>query len=160
MAEPIWNPKGYTAEDLNANIPEKSILALLDIRFTEISDKLLRATMPVDERTHQIHGILHGGATCVLAETVGSIASLLCIDEDTKTAVGSQINANHLRPITEGRIECICRPIHIGRSKHVWDMEIRAPNGKLIAKSELTTAVIDKPNLQHRKVKKTGPAPK
>ena len=114
-----WNRKKYTAEQLNANIPAKSILSLLDIRFTEIGDKVLKATMPVDERTHQIYGILHGGATCVLTETVGSIASILCIDEDEKTVVGSHINANHLRPVKEGLVECICRPIHIGRTKHV-----------------------------------------
>lgn len=139
-----WNPKGYTVEDLNNNIPAKSILNLLDIRFTEIGDFVLKGTMPVDERTHQIYGILHGGATCVLTETIGSIASILCIDENTKTVVGSQINANHVRPVKEGRVECICTPVHIGRSKHVWDMEVRGPNGKLVAKSELTTAIIDK----------------
>lgn len=140
----VWNPKGYTVEDLNKNIPEKSILKLLDIRFTDISEYGLKATMPVDERTHQVYGILHGGATCVLTETVGSIASVLCIDEDSQATVGSQINANHLRPIREGRVECVCRAIHVGRTKHVWDMQVLSPEGKLIAKSELTTAVIDK----------------
>lgn len=141
----LWNPKGYTIEDLNKNIPEKSILRLLDIQFTKIDDFELTGTMPVDERTHQVYGILHGGATCVLTETVGSIASLLCIDEDTQSSVGSYISANHLRPIREGRVTCVCRAVHIGRTKHVWDMEVLSPEGKLIAKSELTTAVIDKP---------------
>lgn len=154
-----WNPKGYTAERLNASIPKKSILNLLDIQFTEIGDHILKATMPVDERTHQINGILHGGATCVLTETIGSIASILCIDEDTQNAVGSQINTNHLRPISEGRVECICRPVHIGRSKHVWDLEVRSPDGKLIAKSELTTAIIDKNSLDRRKANAKSPKP-
>ncbi len=140
----IWTRDDYTPDDVNKHITKKSILNLLDIRFTEIGEDYLKATMPVDERTHQIYGILHGGATCVLSETVGSIASILCIDQATKMAVGSFITANHLRPVKDGLVECVCRPVHIGRTKHVWDMQVFDSNGRLAAKSELTCAILDR----------------
>ena len=141
----IWFKDDYTPEDVNKHITKDSILNLLGITFTEIGDDYLKATMPVDKRTHQIYGILHGGATCVLTETVGSIASILCIDQDKKMVVGSFISANHLRPVKDGLVECICKPVHLGRTKHVWDMRVIDKNGKLAAKSELTCAVLDKP---------------
>jgi 1,4-dihydroxy-2-naphthoyl-CoA hydrolase len=143
MSKTIWSRDNFTPEDVNSHITEKSILNFLDIRFTEIGDDYVKARMPVNERTHQIYGILHGGATCVLTESVGSIASILCIDQDKKTVVGSVITANHLRPVKDGYVECVCRPVHIGRTKHVWDMQVFDDQGKLVAKSELTCAIID-----------------
>lgn len=134
-----------TPADVNRHITEKSIIHLLDIRFTEIGPDYLKATMPVNERTHQVYGVLHGGATCVLTETVGSIASMLCVDDTAKMVLGSFITANHLRPIKDGLAECVCRPVHVGRTKHVWDLQVYDKNGKLAAKSELTCAIIDKP---------------
>lgn len=145
----IWLKQGITAEDVNKHITKDSILHLLGIQFTEINGDTLKATMPVDKRTHQIYGILHGGATCVLTETVGSIASILCVDQDKKMVVGSQISANHLRPVKDGLVECVCKPVHIGRTKHVWDMQVFDQNGKLVAKSELTCAIIEKRDFTH-----------
>ena len=101
--------------------------------------------MPVDSRTHQIHAILHGGATCVLAETIGSFASLMVVDLEDKYSVGSQISVNHLRPVKEGHVHARCTPVHLGRAKHVWDILITDDRGKKVAKCELTCAVIDKP---------------
>ncbi len=141
--EMIWFKK-YTIEDINNLITAENILDHLGLEFIEAGDDFIKARLPVDKRTHQIHGILHGGATCVLAETVGSFASLMCIDLNEKYAVGSQINVNHLRPVDSGYIIAVCTPVHIGRSKHVWDILIRSDAEKLIAKCELTCAVIPK----------------
>lgn len=139
----IWF-KEYSADELKAMVTTENILDLLGIEFTEIGPDFIKARMPVDKRTHQIHGLLHGGATCVLAESAGSFASLMCIDLDKRYAVGSQINVNHLRPVRDGYVIATCRPVHLGRSKHVWDIEIRSDQDKLAAKCELTCAVIDK----------------
>lgn len=139
----IWFKK-YTPEEIKTFVTHDSIVDHVGIEFTEIGDDYVKARMPVDRRTHQIHGILHGGATCVLAETVGSFASLMCIDPTHYYAVGSVINCNHLRPTMDGYVTATCRPVHLGKSKHVWDILIHADNGKLVAKSELTCAVTPK----------------
>lgn len=141
----IWF-KDYKIEEIQNMITTDNIVALLGIEFTAIGDDVIKARMPVDGRTHQIHGILHGGSTCVLAETIGSVASLMCVDLERKYAVGSVITANHLRPVKEGYVTATCRPIHLGRMKHVWDILIHSDEGKLIAKCELTCAVTDKAN--------------
>lgn len=139
----IWFKK-YTPEEIRGMITHKSIVDLLGIEFIEIGDDYLKARMPVDSRTHQIHGILHGGATCVLAESIGSFASLMCVNPEKSYAVGSVINCNHLRPVRNGFVTATCRPVHLGRSKHVWDIQIHSDDGKLTAKSELTCAVTPK----------------
>lgn len=139
----VWYKK-YNLEEIAALTTADNILDRLGIEFTHIGEESVKARMPVDHRTHQIHGILHGGATCVLAETAGSVASLMCIDLDKYYAVGSQISVNHLRPVTEGFVTATCRPVHIGRKKHVWDILVYSDNSKLVAKCELTCAVIDK----------------
>lgn len=136
----IWFKK-YTESELRHFITHESIVDLIGIEFTEIGDDFVKARMPVDGRTHQINGILHGGATCVLAETIGSFSSLMCIDPEISYAVGSVINCNHLRPASAGFVTATCRPIHLGRTKHVWDILIHDDHGKLVAKSELTCAV-------------------
>jgi 1,4-dihydroxy-2-naphthoyl-CoA hydrolase len=141
----IWF-KEYKVEELPKLITSKNnIVSLLGLEFIEIGPDYIRARLPVDQRTHQIHGILHGGATAMLAESVGSFASLMCIDLDKYYAVGSIINANHLRPVSSGFVTATAKPVHLGRSKHVWDIPVHADNGKLIAKCELTCAVMDKP---------------
>lgn len=139
----IWFKK-YAPEQAMSLTTHKSIVDLLGIEFTEIGDDYIKARMPVDERSHQIHGILHGGATCVLTESVGSFASLMCIDPDKFYAVGSMITCNHLRPVKDGYITATARPVHLGRSKHVWDILVHSDEGKLVAKSELTCAVTPK----------------
>lgn len=139
----IWH-KSYTLADLHNLITHDSIVRHVGIEFLEIGDDFLKIRMPVDKRTHQIHGILHGGATCVLTETAGSVASLMCVDPDTHYAVGSVISTNHLRPVKDGYVTATARPVHLGRTKHVWDIQVHDDNGKLVAKSELTCAVTPK----------------
>ena len=139
----IWF-KNYSPDELLDFITHKTIVESLGIEFTEIGDDHITARMPVDERTFQIHGILHGGATCVLAESVGSFASLMVIDPSKNYAVGSQIMANHLRPVDSGFVTATAKAIHLGRTKHVWDIPVTRDDGKLIAKCELTCAVTPK----------------
>jgi len=139
----IWF-KDYTIEEVKGMITNESILDQLGIEFVEIGKDYLKARMPVDNRTRQIHGILHGGATCVLAESVGSSASLMCINLKQKYAVGSVISANHLRSVTSGYVTATCSAIHIGRQKHVWRILVHSDKGKLISTCELTCAVVDK----------------
>ncbi|TDQ09618.1 hotdog fold thioesterase [Pedobacter metabolipauper] len=134
----------FTAEMLNDR-PKNHLGALLDIQFTEVGTDSLTATMPVDERTHQPAGILHGGASVVLAETLGSVASYMCIDPEKYVAVGLEVNANHLRPVKGGRVTGICKPLHIGAKTHVWEIKIYTDAGKLNCISRLTVAVINKP---------------
>lgn len=139
----IWF-KDYKHEELKSLITHENIVEQLGIEFTEVGKDFVSAKMPVDARTRQIHGILHGGATCVLAESVGSFASLMCIDLDQYYAVGSQIMANHLRPVSDGFVTATAKAVHLGRTKHVWDIPVTADNGKLIAKCELTCIVTEK----------------
>lgn len=134
----IWK-RSATVEDLNTRIGD-SMAGNIGIRFTEIGDDYLTATMPVNEYTRQHRGILHGGASVVLAETIGSIASLLCTDED-HTVVGLEINANHLRPGTD-TVTGTTRPLHIGRRTMVWEIRIENAAGKLVCVSRITTAVV------------------
>lgn len=136
--------KEFTIEDLN-NRPKNHIGGLLDIKFTEIGADFIIGTMPVDERTHQPAGILHGGASVVLAETLGSIASYMCIDPEKHVAVGLEVNANHLRPVKSGLVTGICKIIHRGAKTHIWDIKLYDDRGKMNCISRLTVAVINKP---------------
>ncbi|WP_316819568.1 hotdog fold thioesterase [Pedobacter gandavensis] len=134
----------FTVAELNDR-PKNHLGALLDIQFTEIGPDFLKASMPVDERTHQPAGILHGGASVVLAETLGSIASYMCIDPDKYMPVGLEINANHLRPVKSGLVTGICKPLHIGAKTHVWEIKLYTDKGKMNCVSRLTVAIIPKP---------------
>lgn len=114
---------------------------LLGIRLVELGEDFARATMPVDERHIQPAGILHGGASVVLAETIGSICGVIALEEGW-TVVGLEVNANHLAPVSRGdRVEALCRPLQLGRSVQVWQIEIRRGDGRLSCVSRLTTAV-------------------
>lgn len=113
----------------------------LDIRVTEIGDDFLRGTMPVDDRTRQPYGILHGGASVALAETLGSTAAMLCC-EDGRAAVGLDINANHLRAVRKGLVTGTARPVHVGRSTQVWEIRIEDEGGKPVCIARLTMAVV------------------
>lgn len=117
----------------------------IDINFIEAGDDFLRATMPVDARTHQPYGLLHGGASVALAETMGSVASMLCVDPSENGAVGIEINANHVRGVKSGIVAGTVRPLHVGRSTHVWEIRIENEDGKLVCVSRLTVAVIPAP---------------
>lgn len=120
-----------------------SIVKHLGIEFTEAGEGYLLARMPVDGRTHQPFGILHGGASVVLAESLGSVASWMLLDDPAKQrAVGLEINANHLRSVREGWVYGRCTPIHTGRTTHVWDVRITDEQGKLVCISRLTVAII------------------
>ena len=116
----------------------------LGIRYTEIGADYLRATMPVDARTHQPAAILHGGASVALAESVGSVGANLCVDMRTQVCVGQEINANHLRPVRSGLVTATARPYHVGSRSQVWHVEITDEQGKLVCVSRLTMAVLDR----------------
>jgi 1,4-dihydroxy-2-naphthoyl-CoA hydrolase len=117
----------------------------LDIRLTEIGDDFLRGSIPVDERTRQPFGLLHGGASVVLAETLGSVASNLCLDASKFYAVGQEISANHLRSARSGRVTGTARPVHLGGRSQVWDIQLQDEAGRLTCVSRLTMAVIAAP---------------
>ncbi|NNV57614.1 hotdog fold thioesterase [Panacibacter sp. KCS-6] len=115
----------------------------LGILFTEIGPDFIKATMPVDHRTHQPYGLLHGGASAVLAETLGSVASAMVIDHEKFISVGIEINANHVRGVRSGTVTGTCTPIHIGASTHVWDIHIQDDaNNKLVCVSRLTVSIL------------------
>lgn len=113
----------------------------LGIHYQALSDDSLTASMPVDERTRQPLGIMHGGASCVLAETVGSVAANYCVDED-HYCVGLDINTNHIRSVRDGRVVAEAKPYHLGRSTQVWSIEIRNEAGQLVSVNRLTMAVL------------------
>jgi len=117
----------------------------IGIRVTEIGPDFLRATMPVNPRVHQPMGVLHGGASVALAETVGSIAATLCVDREKYVCLGQEINANHLRPISSGIVTATARPFHIGKRSSVWSIEIRDEQERLVCISRITMAVVDRP---------------
>ena len=116
------------------------MMAALGIVFTELGDGYLRASMPVDARTHQPYGLLHGGASVALAETLGSSAGMLLAGGNA--VVGLEINANHLRGLRSGRVTAVARAIHIGRTTHVWDIRLTNDEGKASCVSRLTMAVV------------------
>ena len=116
----------------------------LGIVFTEVGDDYLQATMPVDHRHHQPYGLLHGGASVTLAETLGSVGAHLTVDSEKFNSVGLEINANHIRAVRSGLVTGTARPIHVGRSTQVWEIRITNEQDKLTCVSRLTVAVIEK----------------
>jgi 1,4-dihydroxy-2-naphthoyl-CoA hydrolase len=123
---------------------ENNLSAHLGIEFTEIGDNYIKATMPVDHRTKQPYGLLHGGASVALAETVGSYASHLVVDASKFQTVGIEINANHIRKVSSGIVTACAKPIHLGKTTHVWSIEITDESSNLVCISRLTVAVIPK----------------
>ena len=142
--EAIWFKKELSIAELTA-LCNQTIAELLDLKFIETGSNYIKATMPVDHRTHQPYGLLHGGASCVLAETLGSIASGHVIDPEKFICVGIEINANHIRSVRSGLVTGITTPIHIGASTHVWDIKIYDEREKLVCVSRLTVAILKKP---------------
>lgn len=116
----------------------------LGIEFVEIGDDYLVAKMPVDHRTHQPIGIMHGGASCVLAETVGSMAANFCVDQEKNYCVGLDINTNHIRPVRSGYVTGVAKPFHLGKTTQVWEIKIYGEHKKLISVSRLTMAVLSR----------------
>lgn len=136
----IWQ-RTPDLDQLNAG-RTNTIVELLDIRIEAVNEDSMIASMAVDSRTHQPYGLLHGGASVVLAETVGSMASYHCIDPSRYYCVGLEVNANHLRALRSGRVTAVCRPVHLGRSTHVWDIRLSGDDGKPSCISRLTVAVV------------------
>ena len=123
--------------------PTNSLLETLDIEVTLATPEEVRATMPVTSKVHQPYGILHGGASVVLAETVASIGASVSVDLGKQRAVGLEINANHLRAKRDGILEAVAKPLHKGRTTQLWQIEIRGEDGKLVCVSRCTMAVIE-----------------
>ncbi len=115
--------------------------AYLGIEWTELGDDYIKARMPVDQRTRQPYGLLHGGASCALAETIGSVASAMVVDHSRMFCVGLEINANHVRSVREGYVTGTATPLHLGSTTHVWDIRIVDGQERLVCISRLTVAV-------------------
>jgi len=137
---PIWKQQ-LTPDAVNA-LSRNTMMQAIGIRISEIGDDYVRGTMPVDARTHQPYGLLHGGASVALAETLGSFAAMLTLDPAVEAAVGLDINANHVRGVKSGIVTGTARALHLGRSTQVWEIRIEDEQGKLVCISRLTMAVI------------------
>ena len=141
----IWH-RPPDLESLN-QFAKETLSETLGIHLTEVGDDFLQATMAVDHRTVQPLRLLHGGASVALAETLGSIAATLCVDGATKSCVGLEINANHVRAAREGTVVTgTVTPLHIGRSTHIWQIQIRDEKDRLVCVSRITMAILDRPS--------------
>ncbi len=139
----IWFNKSITLDDIR-EFGKETMANHLGMHWVEIGNDFLKLSMPVNEKTKQPYGILHGGASCALAETIGSVASALVIDLEKFICVGLEINANHVRSAKDGIVTGHCTPLHLGRSTHVWDIKIYDESEKLICISRLTVAILPK----------------
>lgn len=128
-------------EELN-EFSKNTMLEVTGIKITGVNEDHIEATMPVDARTHQVYGILHGGASVVLAETLGSMGAMLTIDQAKFQCVGIDVNANHIKAVRTGLVTGRATPIHTGRSTQVWHIEIKNEQGELVCVSRLTIAVV------------------
>ncbi|MGN6194950.1 MAG: hotdog fold thioesterase [Ginsengibacter sp.] len=137
----IWFQKIDSVDELS-KIGANTMAEFLGLKWVEIGDDFLKLSMPVNNKTRQPYGFLHGGASCVLAETVGSVASALVIDRKEYYCVGLEINANHLRSVSEGTATAVAKPLHLGKTTHVWDIRIYDDKEKLFCVSRLTVAIL------------------
>jgi 1,4-dihydroxy-2-naphthoyl-CoA hydrolase len=139
----IWHNKSLKLSDLGA-IEPGTMAEFLGMEWTELGDDFVKIKMPVDQRTKQPYGLLHGGASCALAETIGSVASQLVLDPNKFICVGLEINANHIRSARSGYVTGIAKPLHLGGTTHVWDIKIYDDKEQLICISRLTLAILNK----------------
>lgn len=139
---PIFNP-AITLDALT-KISENTMVSHLGIEVTKIGEDFIEAKMPVDMRTHQPQGLLHGGASVALAETLGSLGAACCIDLSKQYCVGLEINANHIKSVRDGFVYGVTKPIHLGKKTQVWEIRITNENQELVCISRITMAVIDK----------------
>lgn len=139
---PLFNPD-VTLTSLNT-MSGNTMVAHIGIEFTHIGDDFIEARMPVDHRTHQPLGLLHGGASVALAETLGSVAATCCIDMNKQYCVGLEINANHIKSVRDGFVIGTTKPIHIGKKTHVWEIRITNEQRELVCVSRITMAIIDR----------------
>jgi 1,4-dihydroxy-2-naphthoyl-CoA hydrolase len=137
----IWFNKNLSLEDLRP-IGLNTMAEYLGIEWVEVGEDFLKAKILVDHRTIQPYGLLHGGASCVLAETLGSVASVMVVDHEKYYCVGIEINANHVRGVKKGYVTGIVTPLHLGGSTHVWDIKLYDEGQKLTCVSRLTVAVL------------------
>lgn len=137
----IWFHKIMNVEEL-ATIGANTMADFLGLKWVEIGDDFLKLSMPVNNSTRQPYGFLHGGASCVLAETIGSVGSALVIDREKYYCVGLEINANHLRSVSEGIVTATATPFHLGKTTHVWDIKMHDDHKKLFCVSRLTVAIL------------------
>jgi len=137
----IWFHKNITIDDL-AGISSNTMAEFLGLKWVEIGENFLKMSMPVHPTTRQPYGFLHGGASCVLAETIGSVGSALVINREKYYCVGLEINANHLRSVKDGTVVAIASPLHLGKTTHVWDIKIYDNQEKLFCVSRLTVAIL------------------
>jgi 1,4-dihydroxy-2-naphthoyl-CoA hydrolase len=144
MSAPIWFKKDLALNDL-VPLGPNTMAVHLGMEWVAVGDDFLKMRMPVNNFTKQPYGILHGGASCALAETVGSLASHFIIDTERYYCVGMEINANHVRSARDGSVTATCMPLHLGSTTHVWDIRIQDDNEKLICISRLTVAILKKP---------------
>ncbi len=148
MDNTIWFIKNLTlAQIIKHNLNAATMGTHLGMEFVALGPNYLQMSMPVDERTKQPYGLLHGGASCALAETVGSVASALVIDTSKQICVGLEINANHIRATKKGKVIATATKIHLGSTTHVWDIKIHDENEKLVCVSRLTVAILPLKNL-------------
>jgi len=143
MAKERIFPEYLELDALN-NMSEGCMVEHLGIKFIAIGPDYLKATMPVDHRTKQPMGLLHGGASVALAETMGSVGASVCIDMGKQHAVGLEINANHIKSARSGFVTGTARPIHLGKGTHVWGIEIHNEDQQLVAVSRITMAILDR----------------
>lgn len=137
----IWFKKDLGAADMS--LWGKGTMAeYIGFEFTEVGPDFLKGRIPVDHRTNQPYGILHGGASCVLAETLGSVASACVVDHANYFCVGLEINANHIRSVRSGYVTGTARPLHLGRKTHIWEIKIEDERGKLTCVSRLTVMIV------------------
>lgn len=140
---PIWFNQSLAPQHLNA-LAKGNMAEYVGIEITEVGENYLKARMPVDHRTKQPYGLLHGGASCVLSETLGSLGAAMVVNYEENFCVGLEINANHIRSARGGFVTGIASPIHIGRSTQVWETKIYDEQEKLVCVSRLTVAVMKK----------------
>jgi len=140
MASIFRRPR--TIEELNTHSLDTAV-SHLGISITEMGEDFLRGTMPVDQCTKQPYGLLHGGSSAMLAETLASVGANMCVEKEGQQAVGLELNCNHVRGVTQGVVTGTARPVHVGRKTQVWDIRIEDERGKLCCVSRLTLAVID-----------------
>lgn len=138
-------PEGLSIEALN-DIGKNTMFEAIGIKILEVGPDYIKGSMPVNEQTKQPMGLLHGGASVAFAETLGSIASTLMIDMAKQAPVGLEINANHIKSAKEGLVYGTCRPLHVGRRTHVWEIKITNEQDQLVCVSRLTTSIIDQRN--------------
>ena len=143
MAKERIFPEYLELDALN-HMSEGCMVEHLGIKFIEIGTDYIKATMPVDHRTKQPMGLLHGGASVALAETMGSVGASVCIDMNKQHAVGLEINANHIKSARSGLVTGTAKPIHLGKGTHVWGIEIHNEDNQLVAVSRITMAILDR----------------